>query len=179
MRCRWGTSTTLISPILDASGDGEVVSYWRWFSNDLGSAPFEDVFLVEVSDDAGQTWVVAETIGPGGAEVNGGWIFRQFAIDEFVARTDQFRIRFTAFDTGSDSNVEAAVDGVELTTVTCALPVGDLDGDGLVGITDFLALLAVWGPCSDPCPPSCLADLDGDCNVGISDFLTLLANWTA
>ena len=54
---------------------------------------------------------------------------------------------------------------------------GDLDQDGVVGINDFLALLALWGPCSDPCPPTCLGDLDGDCNVGITDFLTLLANW--
>ncbi len=54
---------------------------------------------------------------------------------------------------------------------------GDLDGDGVVGITDFLALLAAWGSCPAPCPPSCPADLDGDCTVGITDFLTLLANW--
>ncbi len=57
------------------------------------------------------------------------------------------------------------------------LPLGDLDGDGIVGILDFLDLLAAWGPCSVPCPPSCLADLDGDCSVGITDLLTLLANW--
>lgn len=57
-------------------------------------------------------------------------------------------------------------------------PVGDLDGDGLVGITDFLMLLAEWGPCDRPCPPQCPADLDGDCVVGINDFLLLLANWS-
>jgi hypothetical protein len=53
---------------------------------------------------------------------------------------------------------------------------GDLDGDGVVGIQDFLVLLAGWGECPsrpDPCP----ADLDGDGEVGIVDFLTLLANW--
>ena len=55
---------------------------------------------------------------------------------------------------------------------------GDLDGDCMVGITDFLALLAAWGPCPDPCPPGCAADLDGDCEVGITDFLALLSNWT-
>ncbi len=54
---------------------------------------------------------------------------------------------------------------------------GDLDGDCVVGITDFLGLLAAWGPCPAPCPPTCVADLDGDCEVGISDFLLLLANW--
>ena len=61
----------------------------------------------------------------------------------------------------------------------CAVDVlGDLDGDGIVGILDFLMLLAAWGPCDQPCPPSCAADLDGDCTVGILDFLTLLGNWS-
>ena len=51
---------------------------------------------------------------------------------------------------------------------------GDLDGDGTVGIVDFLALLADWGPCEPGC---CLADLDIDGTVGITDFLLLLGNW--
>ena len=59
-----------------------------------------------------------------------------------------------------------------------ALQPFDIDGDGVVGITDLLMLLAAWGPCPAPCPSSCAADLDADCNVGISDFLLLLANWT-
>ena len=54
---------------------------------------------------------------------------------------------------------------------------GDLDGDGHVGITDFLILLGNWGPCPQPCPPTCPPDLDQDCEVGIVDFLTLLGNW--
>jgi subtilisin family serine protease len=54
---------------------------------------------------------------------------------------------------------------------------GDIDGDGSVGVTDFLAILAAWGTCPDPCPPSCPADLDGDCEVGVTDFLALLAVW--
>jgi hypothetical protein len=57
-------------------------------------------------------------------------------------------------------------------------PLGDIDGDGIVGISDFLTLLAAWGPCADPCPPACAADLDGDCTVEIADFLLLIANWS-
>jgi hypothetical protein len=53
----------------------------------------------------------------------------------------------------------------------------DLDGTGAVGVTDFLALLAAWGPCPQPCAPSCPADFDGNCVVGVTDFLVLLANW--
>ncbi|MEE8155104.1 MAG: M12 family metallo-peptidase [Phycisphaerales bacterium] len=52
---------------------------------------------------------------------------------------------------------------------------GDLDGDGSVGASDLLILLANWGPCAD-CD-DCVADIDGDCSVGASDLLILLANW--
>jgi hypothetical protein len=48
----------------------------------------------------------------------------------------------------------------------------DLGGDGVVGITDFLDLLAQWG--ANPGGPP---DFNGDGVVGIGDFLELLANW--
>ena len=54
--------------------------------------------------------------------------------------------------------------------------VGDLDGDGVVGITDLLILLAGWGSCPAP-PVPCPTDLDGDGSTGITDLLLLLANW--
>ena len=56
-------------------------------------------------------------------------------------------------------------------------PVGDRDGDGMVGITVLLIPLGDWGPGDAPCPPEFPADLDDDCDVGITDFLLLLANW--
>ena len=51
----------------------------------------------------------------------------------------------------------------------------DLNGDGIVGMVDFLALLAAWGSCSD-CG-TCPADVEGDCSVGILDLLILTGNW--
>lgn len=48
----------------------------------------------------------------------------------------------------------------------------DLNGDGLVGITDILLLLAAWG--SDPVGPP---DFDESGVVGIEDLLALLASW--
>jgi hypothetical protein len=42
----------------------------------------------------------------------------------------------------------------------------------MVSVTDFLELLAAWGP--NPGHP---ADIDGDGTVGVTDFLQLLANW--
>ncbi len=62
-----------------------------------------------------------------------------------------------------------------LSPIVATIP-GDLDGDGVVGVIDLLALLAGWGPFAD-CG-ACPADLDGGCAVGVTDLLILLANWT-
>jgi hypothetical protein len=48
----------------------------------------------------------------------------------------------------------------------------DLDGDALVGIEEFLTVLALWD--EDPGGPP---DFDGDGTVGIVDLLTLLGHW--
>jgi hypothetical protein len=60
---------------------------------------------------------------------------------------------------------------VRVTGVECASVI-DLDGDCGVGVTDFLQMLAAWGP--NPGHP---ADYNSDGEVGITDFLDLLANW--
>jgi probable HAF family extracellular repeat protein len=54
-------------------------------------------------------------------------------------------------------------------------PLGDLDIDCEVGITDFLRLLGAWGPClvDGDCP----ADLSGDGAVDWWDFSILVQNW--
>ena len=49
---------------------------------------------------------------------------------------------------------------------------GDVDGDGMVGFADVLAVLAAWGPC-----PDCPEDLDDDDVVDFGDLLIVLAAW--
>lgn len=53
--------------------------------------------------------------------------------------------------------------------------VGDLNGDGVVNVSDLLILFGAWGEC--PKGEPCLADLNGDGTVNVSDLLTLLGNW--
>jgi hypothetical protein len=51
---------------------------------------------------------------------------------------------------------------------------GDIDGNGVVNVNDFLLLLPAWGPCFEDC---CLADFDLSGDVEVNDFLILLAYW--
>jgi hypothetical protein len=56
------------------------------------------------------------------------------------------------------------------TAVAPPCPADCGDGDGTVGVVDFLALLAQWGQIGAPC------DIDGG-GVGVTDFLAMLAAW--
>jgi hypothetical protein len=108
----------------------------------------------------------------------------------YFQATSKEYIEFLLSENGTDNRGQIAYDMwqtygktalVDMDTVEIDLdPLlpGDLDGDGLVSTTDFLLLLANWGPCPDPCPPGCLGDIDGDCGVRINDFMLLLENWT-
>ena len=51
---------------------------------------------------------------------------------------------------------------------------GDIDGDGHVGIMEFLFVIGSWGPCQADC---CMADFDLDGDVGLADFCTVIENW--
>ena len=50
---------------------------------------------------------------------------------------------------------------------------GDVDGDGIVGVTDLLAIIGAWGPCS-----GCGEDLNNDGTVNVNDLLDVIANWS-
>ncbi len=117
-----GGSTILTSPIMDATGSDSmdaVVSYSRWFSNDLGGAPNQDVFVVDISNNGGSTWTNLETVGPDGNEISGGWIRKTFRIKDFLFPTDQMQLRFVAADLLDGSVIEAGVDGVQIQVINC------------------------------------------------------------
>jgi hypothetical protein len=58
---------------------------------------------------------------------------------------------------------------LNMSSISCA---ADVNGDGNVDVTDFLMLLAAWGP--NPGHP---ADINNDGVVDVQDFLELLAGW--
>ncbi len=137
-----------------------------------------------------QTGEVVAAIEFGAADVHGlVWAGGSlWALDNLVndiVQVDAAGEVLATFALSTDTWSSLAYDGVRFWTTnldtffTVDLPVpppGDLDGDGIVCVIDFLLLLEAWGPCAAP-PDPCVADLDGDGSVGVTDFLQLLSNW--
>ncbi|HCT46385.1 MAG: hypothetical protein CMJ35_10980 [Phycisphaerae bacterium] len=167
----------LTSPILNLEGNPEaIVSYSRWFDNTgsgTGAAPGEDVFKVEVSDDAGVNWTTVETVGPSTPESSGGWFDASFRVGDFVSATNAVLVRFIAEDLGDGSVVEAAVDAFSVSTLECEDPiscVADLNGDGELNFFDVSAFLTAFNGGDLE-----VADINGDGDLNffdVSEFLT-------
>ncbi|HEY3243254.1 MAG TPA: choice-of-anchor B family protein, partial [Phycisphaerae bacterium] len=181
-----GGQTTLVTPTLNLLGiSNPIISYWRWYSNNTGSNPGADVFVVDITSDAGASWVNVETVGPGGGETTGGWFLHSFHVSDFVTPTAQVRLRFVASDLGGGSVVEAAVDDFRVSVLTC-IP-GDLDGDGHINLADFAGFAecmagpnAAPSPTQPPTPGECLDvfDSDADVDVDLFDLSELLSNYS-
>ena len=166
--------TTLVSPVMDASAEEAVIEYDFWYnngSNCAGADPANDVFVIEISDNAGLNWYPLETVGPTGSEVNGGWISRAYPVADLsvVGPSDQMRLRFICADANAGSIVEAGVDNVRIGYHFCnesnPCP-GDFDDDGSIGVNDILFLISAWG--------SPDGDINGDNETNVDDVLLLL-----
>jgi predicted outer membrane repeat protein len=106
--------------------------------------------------DAGHNWAIA---GLTATDLNGD---------------PRFAAGAAGSATGCGAPVVVDMGACEFQGAPCPVKFGDIDGDGAVAVSDFLLMLADWGPCATDC---CLSDLDLNGSVGISDFLILLAHW--
>jgi glucose/arabinose dehydrogenase len=115
------------------------------------------------------------------------WSFKVVggAVTEFTDRTSELDPPGLILDTiasfGEDARGEVYIvdrgtgTNGELYKIIPETGLADFDCDGHVSVTDFLVLLANWGPCA--VPTACPWDLDRDGQVGVTDFLALLAQW--
>ena len=171
-----GGSTILTTAVFDGVPDADrvpLISYYRWYSNDVAGTVNADTFDIEISNNGGSTWIELETVGPTGPDVSGGWVFRQFIIDDVITPTDNMRVRFIASDVGGVSIIEAGIDAFSVTMLEC--DTGCLPGDGnLDGTIDLLDVQPFVTALADGIF-SCEADVNQDGVVDLLDVQPFIA----
>ncbi len=169
-----GGKTTLLSPILDLSEyEIAMVSYWRWYTNDMGDNPNEDYWEVDVSNDGGNNWITLENTN----ESNNDWEYHQFVLQNILPEfSDQVVFRFIAEDSGDGSLVEAALDDFTLEVMFDSGLQGDINFDGNVDVLDVVRMVnIIIGNDPPPSPAELQAsDLNNDGSIDVLDIVNLV-----
>jgi C1A family cysteine protease len=110
-----GGMTTLLSPLYNLAGMNNArLSFSLWFVNLVGSMPADDPFQIDISNNGGASWTGLETVLVG----VGGWKLLEYQLESVLPLTSRMMVRFLARDTGYASIVEAAVDDLEISTMS-------------------------------------------------------------
>lgn len=142
-----GGKTTLLSPIYDLSEYSTAsVSYWRWYVNNVagGSNPGNDIWRVDASNDAGNSWYSLEETDDNANY----WTHHQFILnDGTLSLSNQMQFRFIAEDISYDGDggsggsvIEAAVDDFKILVFDDAM-LGDANYDGTLNVLDVVMLV--------------------------------------
>ncbi len=106
-----GGKTTLTTPTFDLTRHVQpTLTYWRWFTNNLGNNPNADPWVVQVSSNAGTSWVDLENT----TNSANSWTQKTFDLATYITPTAQVAFRFVARDDSPGSLIEAAVDDIEI-----------------------------------------------------------------
>ena len=168
-----GGTTTLTSPRFSALPplytrvSSTVLSYARWYRNNVGANANANSMPVLISNDDGATWTTLEDVN----ENAGAWVTKAFVLEGVIAPTDRMRLRFLARDLGPGAIVEAGVDDVSVNIAGCP-PDLDLNQDGNAdqGDIDYLIGVIAGGANSTGIDP----DFNGDGNVDQGDIGALI-----
>ncbi len=160
-----GGQTTIVSPAVDLTGaNNPSFRYHRWFSSQAGALN-GGTLRVDVSDDAGSSWVTVEQL----TQDANAWTRRTVNLRDHVDVTDGFRVRFVcaAYDGLDDQRIlECGIDDLEIVEecrarVSAGAP--DADDDGVLDLCD-------------PCPADPADDADGDGLCADQDNAPFVAN---
>ena len=96
------------------------MTYFKWFTNNLGDNPSTDRFKVEVSNDGGQNWISLENTSLS----NNSWKRSRYILSDYISLTSSVIFKVTAEDVYNDGDfgsggslVEAAFDDFSLQVI--------------------------------------------------------------
>jgi len=173
-----GGITILTSPVIDLSEETQVMlSYYRWFTNNLGDNPSTDSWIVAVSDDAGNSWVDLENT----IISDNSWSKKLFFLEDYINLTSSVQLRFSAEDVFHDgefgsggSIVEAALDEINFFSIgnQTEILLGDVNFDGSVDVLDAVLVINFVLSFTEPTPDEYTAS---DVNIdGVIDILDIV-----
>ena len=172
-----GGHTTLTSPIFNFLEIDEVVlTYWRWYTNNVGDNGNNDIWSVTVSNDGGATWEDLENTSSSSTT----WDKKRFILSHYIELTDNMQFRFVAEDisysgdAGSGGSlVEAALDDFTLEYLAGNSGVfGDVNNDDTADVLDVVLIInMILGLESSN---YATADLNGDNQINVQDIIILI-----
>ena len=173
-----GGKTTLLSPNFDLSSYDEVVmTFWRWYTNNIGDNGNNDIWLVQASTDGGESWIDIENTSVS----NASWIKSRFILSDYIDLTNNVQFKFIAEDifyngdAGSGGSlVEAAIDDFMLEYVLSeSFMVGDLNSDSTINVLDVILLVNMVLGFEEPNYSA--GDINFDSEINILDVVNLVS----
>ena len=174
-----GGSTTLVTETYDLSNfDDILLTYFRWYSNDLGNNPGTDRWVVQASNDNGQNWIDLENT----SDANNSWLKKRFVLTDYVDLTSEVVFRFIASDLAYDADVgsggslvEAALDDFMLEAIAFDSLFGDVNLDNSVDVLDVVITVNIILGDTEPSNDQFnAADINNDGTVTVLDIVLLV-----
>lgn len=142
-----GGETILYSDIYELEQYPDVLlSYWRWYTNNLGNNPGNDIWNVQVSSDGGVNWTNLEYT----SNSLNQWYERRFVLSNYIDLSNEVQFRYIASDllnagdVGSGGSlVEAALDDFKLEIINIQTQFGDINFDGGIDVLDVVIVVSI------------------------------------
>jgi len=169
--------TTLLSPVFNLMDyDDVLISYWYWYTNNIGDNGGNDLWQVLVSNDAGASWLNIEST----SSSNTDWEKAQYLLSDIIELTEAIQFKFIAEDILNDGDagsggslVEAAIDDFTLSYIPeNSSMLGDINNDQEINVIDVVLIVnMVLGTENTN---YATADMNGDDQINIQDVILLL-----
>ena len=176
-----GGETILVSPSIDISEEEEVIlTYYRWYTNNLGDNPSTDRWRVQASDDGGLVWIDIENTNIS----DNSWVRKLFFLSEYIEFTNNLQLRFIAEDIFHDgefgsggSIVEAGIDDINIFSIDLVSDAlaGDVNFDGVIDILDIVLTVNFVLSVTDPSVNEFqAADMNSDGSLDVLDIVIIV-----